>query len=224
MTNNLMVKEIVTEVLKRVETYFQKEKPILLVIHENTEKNILQIKQLKKDWDVVEHLSANMDVPSIHQAVFLDVNQDLFVKGAVGIADTNESILLAKLLLAGVKVFLVPDESLSNILNLDKDKHPNKSYVSMLQEYENQLQRFGVVLQLLSTIVPENSKPINEPVCHEQGTFSDKLLTKQVVETWRSKQINIKPNTIITPLARDIARERGIKISTNDAKGGEDTC
>ncbi|WP_235815135.1 phosphate propanoyltransferase [Neobacillus vireti] len=51
--------------------------------------------------------------------------------------------------------------------------------------------------------------------------FHEKLLTKTIIDGWKKSIITIKPNTIITPLARDAAKERGISIVMNEIGRGE---
>lgn len=226
MITSQIVEEIVTEVLRRMELLYLIEKPHLLVINQSSEQNKTQIKELKRDWHVVEMNQHSSEIPpGVQRAVFLEVNQDLLVKGALGITDTPESLLFSKLMYLDYQVDFVPNNSLSWSLNLDEKKQVNRKYISQLFHYQAQLREFGVRLCPLKFILPveENGISISSQI-KASSDYSEKLLTKDQVEKWENDSICIHPNTIITPLAQDVARERGITIYTNESKRGNDKC
>ena len=222
MFNHQLVEEIVKEVLRRMEIIDKHEKPQLLVIHRSTETSKLQVEELKNYWRIKEICSNDLDLhlsPAIQQAVFLEVNQDLLVKGALGLVDTHESLLFSQLMIRGLKVDFILDETLSFALNVNVDKHENKNYIQQLLEYQTQLREFGVNVGSLKSILPiKNNDESMPPLIKEPYDYAEKLLTKKIIESWEKAHIRVHPTTIITPLARDVARERGIEIVAIEPK------
>jgi hypothetical protein len=215
MTHQQLVEEIVMEVLRRMELLHKKEKQQLLVIHKGLEQNKEQIEELKKNWHVIEMPPNCCEIPTtIRRAVFLEVNQDLLVKGALGVIDTPESQLFSQLMLQGIHVVFVPNDSLSWILNPEGNTKGNKNYIKQLLHYKTQLQGFGVHFYPLKSIIPEEEMGVTSTRFHE------KLLTKEIIEKWKEDCIYVNPHTIITPLALDIAKEKGIKICIEEPKRG----
>ncbi|WP_188455870.1 hypothetical protein [Virgibacillus oceani] len=207
MITKQVIEEIVSEVIKRMELADSESKPRLLVVHHAKEKNQSQINELKGHWHVVEMSQPDRDIPTGFQnAVFLEVNQDLFVKGALGITDTHESLLFSKLILKNCQVNFVLDHSLSEIIYRDGEIAGNKNYVNQLLYYRKQLEEYGVCLSPIDQVLPRKAFDWS------QEEFIEKVLTKDHVEAWDEKTITIHPGTLITPLARDVAREKGITI------------
>lgn len=216
MIDYQQIEKIVNEVIKRIEQLKNREKPKLLVISPHSESN--QIEDLSEYWEV-ERLTPSMEIPKGFQhAVFLDVNQDLFVKGALGLTDTPESLLFSELMLKEFQVDFVPTESLNWIIESAEKERVNKNYKKHLLQYEKQLQDLGVRFKPITSILPLETEI--SPHSNLMGHFDEKVLTKQTIETWKEECIYIKPCTIITPLARDVAKEMGISIYIIDDKRG----
>jgi hypothetical protein len=220
MNNHQKVEEIVTEVLQRMELLHKGKNPQLLVIHQQSEISRAQIEELKRHWNIVEMTSGSSQIPlAVQRAVFLEVNQDLLVKGAIGITDSPDSLLFSKLMFQGCQVDFVPDNLLWWSLNLDIDKQVNKKYISKLLHYQTQLQDFGVQIRPLKYIIPKEEEESMSSAIKEPIDFFEKLLTKGLIEEWKHSLIRVQPNTIITPLALDMAKEMGITICRSESKG-----
>ncbi|RSK55197.1 hypothetical protein [Bacillus canaveralius] len=213
MTNQYDVEEIVIAVLRRMESAKQKKQQ-LLVIAKDLQQHKEQIEELKSHWDVIERQPGSSDIPcSTCQAVFLDVNQDLLVKGALGIIDTPESLLFSKLMSQGFHVYFVPNNSLSWILKPHDNQTVNKKYMTQLLDYHQRLQDFAVHFYPLKSIIPEEKEQLSRSSDGKQFiNFDEKLLTKEIIDRWKEDCIHVHRDTIITPLARDTAKEKDIKI------------
>ncbi|KMY53783.1 hypothetical protein AC623_07190 [Bacillus sp. FJAT-27231] len=216
--NDLFIQKIVEEVLKQV----QKEsivhsKPSILVIHPGTEMSKEQVKELRKYWEVTEvslTTEKNMNLPpSVTEAVFLEASQTLMVKGALGIADTAESEWLSNLLLHGVKTYIVPDQQLSFLLH-DKVllKARNRAYQQMFLTYRETLSSFGVFFNSLEELVQAGGRNEKKSGQSEDNIFHEKLISQKVIESWNGREIKVLPGSIVTPLAKDLAKQKGIKI------------
>nr|WP_263326429.1 hypothetical protein [Neobacillus sp. Marseille-Q6967] len=205
MINKELIEEIVKEILRKIDSPIKNK---LLVNHRGMEKDLESIEWLKRYWHVVELTNANEHIPpSSQNAVFLEVDQDLFVKAALGITDTKESLLFSKILLHGMQIDFILIDSLWRALN-ETNSHTNKRYLKMLLGYQNQLSNFGVrFFPSCHYIVPDQKSP--NMIGAE---YQEKLLTKAVIDGWKKDSITVKSNTIITPMAREAAKERKITI------------
>ncbi|MEH7380217.1 hypothetical protein V7138_07030 [Bacillus sp. JJ1533] len=209
------VEKIVREVLRLIEFEKQHKKPKLLVLHQESEKSLQQIERLKRYWDIEQIPFSCHEIPSgFHHAVFLEVGQDLLVKAALGLADTPESILFSKLMYQEYRVDFIPDDNLSWMIESEENCISDNMYLRKLVQYKLQLHDYGVHIYPLSAMIPiENiSNSTQQDTIRNRHTSNEKLLTKEIVEKWEMKSILVHPKTIITPLARDIAKEKGISI------------
>ncbi|MEH7114750.1 hypothetical protein V7124_20690 [Neobacillus niacini] len=217
------IEKIVREVLRLIDFEKQHKKPKLLVLHHESEKSLQQIERLKRNWDIKQIPYSCHEIPSdFHHAVFLEVGQDLLVKAALGLADSPESILFSKLMYRDYRIDFIPCDDLSWIIEPEKNSNSENMYVRKLLQYKFQLLEYGVHFYPLSSINPNENISISAPSATIQGshTFHDKLITKEIVEKWKIKSIHIHPKTIITPLARDIAKEKGISIKLMNQNEG----
>lgn len=217
MKDQEILEAIVSEILSRLETYETKRKPELLVFYQHSKCCSEEIELLKIHWNL-KRVTDSSKVPTIEkQVVFLDVTQDLLVKAALGITDTEECLLFSRLLLQNCKVTLVPHHSLSWILKPNEGSIGNQKYIEKLLQYKVQLQSYDVHFLDIKAVTPKNichaSKAINNVPINNSKKM---LITKEFIEGWQENSLNIGLNTIITPLARDIAKEKGIKIYMND--------
>jgi hypothetical protein len=149
------------------------------------------------------------------KVVFLEASQDLIVKGALGICDTPESELLAACILEYVPVTLIPKRYMFNILN--GNQKSNQEYVSQLLDYKERLLKYGVSFNTLEGFAGYEEIIADKPE-------AKKLVTQRDVQDSKSDQIFVDKYTIITPLARDTARELGKSITVMESKGAEKTC
>ena len=226
MIDNAFKNEIVEEVLKRLkETIYSNvscTKKKLLIMNATNES---QTEQLQKCWQIEHAISATVSddlLENNDEIIFLDVSQNLFVKGAIGITDSADSELVAKALLKGKKIHFVPSASFEWILDVDYNKTMNKAYVSQILTYKKILETFGVQLTSFSNFQMTHSGFSDEEKDATKTsdiTFNGKVLTHKDVEKIKGERITIYKSTIITPLAHDLARELGKTIDIIETKG-----
>ncbi|AZV43776.1 hypothetical protein [Peribacillus asahii] len=223
MMDRTLIDQIVVEVLKKLDmaTIWEsaKPKPDLLIVKGVQDLDPSQLIKLETKWNVIYNDANESDFPETAKAViFLDATQDLLVKGAVGITDTHESKLLARYILAGVPISLIPSTSLGRIILGDNRVMINREYISHLLQYKETLKKFGVKVESFLSFI---QSPLNEEQSHtnEPVSSTKKLLTQTDVKKCKEEKIMICQKTIVTPLARDTARELGKSICVIDSKG-----
>ncbi|PIC83125.1 hypothetical protein CSV71_02540 [Sporosarcina sp. P21c] len=191
MNNKNIIEDIVQEVLNQLgkSKLFVNDTslPLLYVHHADNET----VQTLNRDWKVTENPEESAD-----HVLFCDVSQNLLVKGAMGLADDPCSKWLATFLLNDKKITMIPSKDLEWLLYPDEKYTPYKSY---LFAHKEQLESFGVQFTTLNNFTMSR-KGVNTPIV-------EKLLTEKIVRNTLSKVIFIGPTTIVTPLARDTAKE-----------------
>lgn len=196
------IEDIVTEVIRRLEASRKQE---ILVITPDIEHVADKVTAIEKHWHVTLFQG---DIPTTtKQAIFLEVNQDILVKGALGITDTEETKLFSKLMHLEFQVTLVPTDYLSNILFTER-RNP---YQQQLITYKEQLKNYGVEICPFGDFVTSYKEP---------QLFHGKVITVKDIETWNKGRIYVRHGTIITPLAMDVAKEKGIIIEKLMPKKG----
>ncbi|WP_026582314.1 hypothetical protein [Bacillus sp. J33] len=220
MINRNMIEKIVEEVVKNLMAAHPasnpKTKHNLLVVGdlEKMEPELLSL--LEAEWNLISYsFTEDAELHKAMKVIFLDASQDLFVKGALGICDTPESELLASCILEYVPVTLIPKNNLYKILI--GEKKTNQEYRSQLLEYQEKLLKFGVQIDRLETFAKLECKNSN-------ATETKKLITQRDVQDSAMNEIIVGKQTIITPLARDAARELGKSITVLETKGAEKSC
>jgi hypothetical protein len=219
-----LIEKVVIEVLKNLSMTagFEhgKPKPALLIVKGAGELDPSQSKKLESKWNVIYQDRNEPDLMEEAEAVlFLDAGQDLLVKGAVGITDTPDSELLARCLLAGIPVTLIVSPLLEKAVLEERYGTANKSYVSRLIEYKKTLNGYGAKVESLDNFI-QTSKEAALPAGGQPST-PKKLLTQRDVKDCKEEKISINEKTIVTPLARDTARELGKTIFVTDSKGAD---
>ncbi|MDM5225364.1 hypothetical protein QUF73_04005 [Cytobacillus sp. NJ13] len=219
MIDRHLIEQIVEEVVKKLlgakSAPNTKAKHNILAVGDldKVDANILEV--LEENWNVLPYdFSEEAELHTVMKVIFLDASQDLFVKGALGICDTPESELLSACIIDYVPVTLIPKTTLYKILN--GEKKTNREYFSSLMEYKEKLFKFGVEINSLEDFAAP--KPINAV-----QPDSKKLITQRDVQECKMNEILADQQTIITPLARDTARELGKSIIVMDTKGAENT-
>lgn len=203
MINRQVVENIVAEVLEKLEQE-RARKRMLLVVNAQDE-NFL--KQLEKRWKPVI-ISSPTDIPEkCEDAVFLYVSQDLLAKSVLGITDTDESQLFSYLMMTGKRIAFIPSDRLGWLLAGEMKKGVNQHYIGLLLAYKKRLETFGVQFLSISELLAAGSND------DDMNLFQNKLLTAKDVIHSTSNKISVAKTTIITPLARDSARELGKTIS-----------
>lgn len=195
--NNAQIEEIVAEVMQRLQL---KTKQDLLVYTRDIERVADKLKLLEDHWHVI--LFQGEIPPTTKHAIFLDVDQDLLVKGALGITDTEVTMLFSKLMIQDFQITFVPTDYLWNILSNEQ----RKSYPKQLLKYKEKLQDYGVTICSLIDVV-SNSFPMNS-----RNLFEGKLVTEKDIDSWVSDRMYVEQGTVITPLAMDAAKQKGIII------------
>lgn len=222
MIDRSMVETIVLEVIRALESERETEvtpvQPKLLIagdaswIFENT------LEKLKQNWDLNFAREPKIeDCESVEHIIFFRTSQDLIAKGALGIADTPESILLAHCLLTGKKGTIVPEPILEEHLLAKKGPSSGSKYIQKLLNYVEELNSFGVKVESIDDFANRSkgsqkaeTVPQLQPASSSAG--KKKLLTQRDVQDTKIDQIFVCKNTIITPSARDAARELGKSI------------
>ncbi|MDF2035854.1 hypothetical protein P2R12_02500 [Cytobacillus oceanisediminis] len=211
-----IVEEVVKNILSAQSAPNPKTKHNLLAVGDLESVDPHLVKLLEENWNVLPYkFNEDAELHTVMKVVFLEASQDLFVKGALGICDTPESELLAACIIDYVPVTLIPQNNLYKILN--GEKKTNGEYFSSLIEYKEKLLKFGVEINNLEHFA--NPKPVSP-----KSSASKNLITQRDVQDCKTNEIFVDKQTIITPLARDTAREMGKSITVTDTKGAEKTC
>jgi hypothetical protein len=219
MNNHALIEQIVVEVLKRLDKSDKQQlnaKPKLLIVKESAAIDPIQIKKLETSWTLVYSDDQKENLPKDIQGIlFAEAKQDLLVKGALGITDTLESYLLAEALLEGISVSLIPSVTLGNVLlSSNQKKRVNNKYAAHLIAYKNTLESFGVKIQSFERFLQSGLN-------RHSLSFTERVLTQRHVKLVEEEKITVSPKTIITPLARDTARELGKEICVIDIEGAD---
>lgn len=241
-----LIESVVAEVLKQISPHSSSpvpiSKPTLLVVGDRNQADADLWRKIELNWDVVPYASTAHSIPEqLHSALFLNCGQDLLVKGALGISDTPESQTLAALLLNGVPVSLIPQKELAKSI-LSRETYASAPYIKQLLKYKDTLFQFGAEVRTLENFLGSSSNKDALPgsastaasasgnnlnfhteekiLPPKAETSGRKLLTQRDVQDCPEAQILVSSNTIITPLARDAARETGKTILVIDSKRG----
>lgn len=222
MVDRNLIEQIVLEVMKQLqltsESPIQTNRPKLLVVGETSFVDPNYLLKLKTKWDTISFNDLEKTkLDHVNQVLFLHATQDLLAKGALGIIDTPESKLLARCLFETVPVSVIPTIYLQEQLF---HKNPaNQQYVLQLLKYKEQLVQFGVHVETLEGFL---SKTEEDVILAATPIFKKKtLLTKRDVQDCAEDELVVDKDTIITPLARDTARELGKIIKVMEAKGAK---
>lgn len=207
-----LIEEIVKEVLNKLNTISSSKKTLYVVNAKKVTKKMLE--KLTAHWEL-KHILTFPDehFPDIEHVLFLNGTLDLLAKGALGISDTFESELLSHFILKGVTVDIVLNEQISWLADNTLQPPKNIEYVKTFMSYKEKLERYGVHLVTLDKFISIHSQPhINQKVSQNKINYHGKLLTQAEIEQSPYNPIVISKTTIVTPLARDRARELGITI------------
>jgi len=207
-----IIEEIVSEVLQKLNAASSEKKPLYVVNAKKVSKKILE--KLSAHWDV-KHILTFPDerFPEIDHVLFLNGTLDLLAKGALGISDTFESELLSHFILKGATIDIVPHEQFSWLADGTKQPPTNIEYAKTFMNYKAKLNRYGVQFVTLETFISTHSQTqIEQKAPQYKINYHKKLLAQADIEQTPNNPIVISKTTIVTPLARDRAREMGITI------------
>jgi hypothetical protein len=217
MIDRKMVEQIVYEVMKQLSVSVSKSKPNLLLVGEPIYIEPALLEKMNDRWNVIDAESfTGKELHILDQVIFLHVTQDLLVKGALGLFDTDDSKLLSRCMMESIPVSLIPTAFLQEQLLEKKSK--NKAYVQHLLGYKENLEKFGVKLETFESFLSDGIGGKPAPVSNSR---KKKLLTQRDVEECNEEHIVVDKNTIITPLARDTARAMGKNIKVIETKGAK---
>ncbi|GHH99281.1 hypothetical protein [Neobacillus kokaensis] len=225
MMDRNIIEQIVLEVMKQLALKDQIpsiniQKPKLLIVGDTSFVEPSYLSRLETKWDSIkDNESEKIKLDQINQVVFLHATQDLLAKGALGIFDTKESKLLSKCLLESVPVSIIPTVYLQEHLFNENPK--NKPYVSQLQEYKQRLLTFGAKVETIESFIAKSGNAAEAITAKTSITKKKKLLTQRDVQDCRDIELVVDDQTIITPLARDTAREMGKIIKVIETKGAK---
>jgi hypothetical protein len=244
MIDRKLVESIVFEVIRALEKE-QAPKTVsnqrkLLIIGDASRTSEKTLEKLKSEWEISYSSKPGAEeCDSADHFVFFHASQDLMVKGALGISDTPETVLLSHCLLAGKNVTISPDESLAR--HLKQSAGQVSGYAKQLFKYKEQLIGYGVKVESIEDFAlgsRNGSKPAaasagdglagissdgslyswlqgtqdGSPNAAAVKREKKKLLTQRDVQDAKSAEIIVCKSTIITPSARDAAKELGKSI------------
>lgn len=247
MIDRNLVESIVIEVIRALEKEQASETasllPKLLIIGDVSWISEETLKILKQYWEVsYSRLPKANECESADHIFFFNASQDFIVKGALGIADTQDTILLSHLLLEGKKVTISPEKGLSGYLKQNIEL--SNRYVKQLKKYVEKLVEFGAEIEAIEefamrkqfnfneakskVVSPGNGLPgktspgipdaSSQRITEHASTLTNsgikkkKLLTQRDVQDCQATEIIVCKSTIITPSARDAAKELGKSI------------
>lgn len=230
--NQTLLEQIILEVIERLTV---SEKPQLLLVHNDKpprEQLDWIVSELQEHWQIrlvngndaegvddhIEWLfegrfvggSVDSSDAALPHIAFLDADQDVIVRGALGLTDTPASRLLASALREGCTILIQPSKDMQWLLGTDDQAViPARAtrYHEHLFQYKNRLVEFGAWFGMVSTFRPSelrlNRKLLTEKDIHE-------------VDASEIRAIRVTSSTIITHLARDAARQKGILIRVDE--------
>lgn len=238
MTANLdksVVELIVREVIKSLQAVKQEkvyEKPSLLLVHEENhdKEEVNKIAAgLQAKWHVIpmsfrspELLSVMID---IRHVVLMDINQDILIRGALGFTGSAPCELLASILLNGIPVTLVPTRSLEWILHSEDSEvqlpEPARHYRQHIRKHKDMLVSFGATFAGLTGLqfapAANGRLDYDNDVNNKTLYFDNKVLTQRDVQVADVTTILVSRLTLVTPLARDTAKDKGVTILVKES-------
>ncbi|MFD0698009.1 hypothetical protein ACFQZT_28445 [Paenibacillus sp. GCM10027628] len=231
-----VIEQIVREVIKnlqaaKTESIYQKSR--LLLVHDDNhdQEEVNNIAAgLQAKWHVTPMSFRSPDllsvVSDIQHAVLLDIDQDILIRGALGFTDSAPSELLASILQNGIPVTLVPSQSLLWILqpeNSDEERLPEhaRCYKQHIRMHKDMLVSFGATFAGPSElqVAPRDSGSTDQDNVQNEKTlyFDKRVLTQRDVQVADVATILVSRSTLVTPLARDTARDKGMTILVKES-------
>ncbi|ERI04284.1 hypothetical protein [Aneurinibacillus aneurinilyticus] len=236
-----LIERIVAEVIGRLRPETERSRPtrpgLLLVYPGEFESQAVAVveKELQAGWNVyhaqieeMEHVSLHRDVKRL---VFLQTDQDLLMRGALGLTGTVASQLLAEGLLRGLPALLVPCSSLKWLLDVRAGEAvlspAAKRYRQHIRTHAAELGAFGATLGSMADVLALADTFVEEEVTGESmegrtsrsertTVFEGKVLTQNDVQQAKERVLYVSSSTVVTPLARDAARTNGVTIQVDE--------
>jgi len=148
-------------------------------------------------------------------------------KVALGLADTNVTTLISEAIMLGKSIIAArnaadPNSPQRRELGMNKGPAP---WVQMLAEYLGRLENFGIRLvdveELTADICGRRGSKVVLAAVGAQPEETKKaagVVTRaDVIRAWEEgRDLVLRPRTIVTPLAREVAREYGVELVPED--------
>lgn len=219
--NARLIEEIAREVISRL----TQQSRLLVVTPQGDQSpdTALALAVLKQSWavELFNPQSNPSDLSLYNTICFLGMDQDFLVKSALGLADSAETKLMAKALQEGRWVWVIVEAGLNWLLSSPEQpssiEEKASRYRVFLMDYVERLKTFGVRMGTLADLY--RVKPPGEGA-RQTAYFNQPLLTRQTVEQAAVSTLIVSPKTVVTPLAKDLAKARGITIVTG--RGGNE--
>jgi hypothetical protein len=217
MIDRELVEQIVVEVLKKFNPSenqpAKNSKANLLLIGDRSCLEPAHLSRLQSQWSLLScEFLEQAELHTAQRVLFLDASQDLIVKGALGIGDTPESELLSRCILEYVPVTIIPKIHLHK--HLFNENKQNSEYIKQLHSYTKLLMKFGVKVEALNAFLGEQDE--EKKKASSLSGKSKQLLTQRDIQDHKEEEVQVTKQTIITPLARDAARDLGKRIIVID--------
>lgn len=189
--------------------------------------DVIGVEKISRLGDILKNKN---DITSfIKQSDFVllaTLTRNTLSKLAVGIEDSRVTLGLAEAFMMNKSVIIIKDGAdFKNPFRISKGMNKNKEYNKMLNTYFETLKKFGAKLinsnELCDTVenIFEPKYSLENNKSNESSSNSNILRIKSSVITLgdllsndKSKEIVIKDNALITPLAKDYIRDNSIKL------------
>ncbi|PAB59729.1 flavoprotein [Anaeromicrobium sediminis] len=175
--------------------------------------DLLRVDKLYLEEDKNNYLEI---IKSSDMVIVPVLTQNTLAKVAVGIQDSFISGLLWQLLWSGKKVFVNPNSA------LDKNNMPceNKKMLKLINNHVERLREFGAkIINDYNYMSYMNKEPEKLRYDNSKEGKNERVGFKKVVTekdvlnlVGTSNELVIDKRTIITPLAKDVAKEKEVKI------------
>nr|WP_295970809.1 flavoprotein [uncultured Bacillus sp.] len=207
-----------------------------LVISESGKSMLNEEAVQKLNGRIIETVFALEEAVSNSHLVLIPVmTRNTLAKTALGIADNLVTTGIARAIMMNKEVLAVKDcFDANHPINIANDLSHNSSYNSMLENYENQLQKFGVkfidlsefkrVVQKKITFLSSefntsnsgNKRSSSKEIAKQNEVhLTSSILTLTDLRGYSENAvIKIKPNTIVTPLAKDFMASHHMRLQS----------
>jgi len=137
-------------------------------------------------------------------------------KVALGIPDTLATNIIMQALISGKSVIAAKNSADPDQANCPCIATPNTppALITLAKDYLQKLESYGIKLVDVTELADAVINRLNKD---KSGVLEQKLITQDIIEglPQGTKQITVTKGSIITPLAKDFAKEHGIQIITD---------
>lgn len=185
------------------------EKALQIFGEENYMNNLPGVSLITQESILEEIRSANL-------ILFPVLTQNTLVKMALGICDTLPLQIAAWGIMMGKKILAAKnsaDPKSFQKVELGMGKAP-KPYCEMIYGYIDTLEKYGIIFCDSNDLSKKTHQLINGRI--KTADFQGRVLTQKNIQEYKGsgvKQVFVKGNSIITPLALEFAEKNKIVIS-----------